>query len=378
MSANVYYPQTLVGDIAAQFGRSEGAAGLVVTLTQLGYGIGLLFVVPLLDILENRRLMLSLVALAAAGLLLAGGAPALPWLISACFLVGIGSVCVQILVPYASYLALPGQEGRVVGLVTAGLMAGIMLARPAASLAASFGGWRTIFFIGFGAMALCGLLIRRHVPQRQPSGKMGYRRALGGMWRALRDEPVLRRRLAYQAALFSTFSMFWTVAPLELAGPDFGLGQRGIAIFALAGAMSVLGAPLGGLLADRGYGRAASGAALALGAASFALTFLFPDARFAALLVFFAAALLLDLALTLSFVIGQRTIFALGETRRGSLNGIFMAGFYSAGAVGSGLGGLLFAHFGWPAAALAGSLVLIAALVFWLTEPRPLTKESHV
>ncbi|OUD10977.1 hypothetical protein BVC71_00405 [Marivivens niveibacter] len=375
-SANVYYIQTLVGEIATDFGHSEGGAGLAVTMTQLSYGLGLLFVVPLLDVVENRRLMLFLAAVALLGLVGAALAPSLWWLFGACFLIGSGSVCVQVLVPYASYLAPRGYEGRVVGIVTGGLMFGIMLARPAASLAASFGGWRSIFFIAAGAIALCMALILRRLPSRQPDVPAKYLSTIRGMLASVRQEPTLRRRLFYQAALFSTFSLFWTVVPLELASADFALGQREIALFALAGAMSVLAAPLGGALADKGHGHLTSGAALFLGIVAFGLTLLPITNQWVGLLVFFIAALLIDLALTVSFVIGQRIIFALGPTRRGSLNGIFMAGFYSAGALGSAVGGLLFAQHGWQPPAVVGIIVLAAALLFWFSDPNNHPKES--
>lgn len=377
-SANVYYIQTLVGGVANEFGRTEGGAGLAVTVTQLSYGLGLLFVVPLLDVVENRRLMLILAAIATLGLIGAAVSPSLWWLFGACFLVGSGSVCVQVLVPYASYLAPRGYEGRVVGIVTAGLMLGIMLARPAASLAASFGGWRSIFVFGVVAMTLCIALILRRLPRRHPDAQTEYLSAIGGMLLAVRREPVLRRRLVYQAALFSTFSLFWTVVPLELAGPDFGLGQREIALFALAGAMSVMAAPLGGFLADRGRGHVTSGGALLLGMLAFVLTLLPKSETWIALALFFVAALLIDLALTVSFVIGQRMIFALGPSRRGSLNGIFMAGFYSAGAVGSAVGGLMFAQHGWRSPAIVAVVVLAATLLFWFSDPNHDSKETRV
>src|SRR6478609_11256766 len=129
VAANIYYAQPLIAPISAALGLSHAAAGLIVTMTQIGYGVGLLFIVPLGDLVENRTLICSVITLGAAALLAAGFAShALPFLIAALF-IGLGSVAVQIIIPYAAHLAPAAIRGRVVN-VSTGLMLGIMLARP--------------------------------------------------------------------------------------------------------------------------------------------------------------------------------------------------------------------------------------------------------
>lgn len=145
VAANIYYAQPLAGPIGDAIGMPPGAAGLIVTLTQAGYGIGLLMIVPLGDLVENRTLTLVLIAIAVLGLLGAAAAShPLPFLLSSA-LIGLGLVAVQVLVPYAAHLADDESRGRTVGYVMGGLMLGIMLARPVASIIADYLSWRAVF-----------------------------------------------------------------------------------------------------------------------------------------------------------------------------------------------------------------------------------------
>ena len=272
IAANIYYAQPLVGPIAAELGLSPQAAGLVVTMTQLGYGAGLLLIVPLGDLIENRKLVLAVIALAAVALAAAAVAThPLPYL-AAALLVGLGSVAVQILVPYAGHLAPERIRGQVVGNVMTGLMLGIMLARPASSFVASVSSWHAVYALSAAIMVGLALVLHRALPVRTPQAKLGYGELLASMVRLARTTPMLRRRALYQAGLFGAFSLFWTTVPLVLAGPAFHLSQSGIALFALAGAAGAVSAPIAGRVADRGWTRPATAVAMLLTAGGFVLT----------------------------------------------------------------------------------------------------------
>jgi len=181
--ANLYYAQTLVGQIGASTGLSSAAAGIIVTITQIGYVAGLLFIVPVSDLTENRRLVtLSLTALIGA-LLAAAFAPNAPVFLAASLLIGLGSVVAQILVPFATYLASEEQRGRVVGSVMSGLLLGIMFARPLASFIASAWRWQAVFAMSAILVAVLAILLARLLPQRRPSSSARYRElivSLGG------------------------------------------------------------------------------------------------------------------------------------------------------------------------------------------------------
>jgi predicted MFS family arabinose efflux permease len=367
-AANLYYVQPLVGLVGADIGLSPRASGLTVTLTQLGYGAGLLLLVPLGDRIENRRLTLGLLGLAAVALLGAGLArQRLPFL-AAALGIGLGTVAVQVLVPYAAHLAPAASRGRAVGNVMSGLMMGIMLARPVAGFITELASWHAVFLLSAAAMLALIAVLAYALPVRQPDLGLSYGNLLVSMGRLVRDTPVLRRRSLYHAALFAAFSAFWTTVPLLLASPAYGLSQGGIALFSLAGAAGAVATPLAGRIADPGHRRTATALAMGLVALAFPLTHLaHPDSTWAlGLLVL--AAIMLDFGVAANLTLGQHAIFALGADIRSRLNGLYMATFFLGGAVGSALGAWAYAYGGWAWVSTFGFTLPILALAYLKTE----------
>jgi len=313
IAANLYYAQPLVGPISAELGLSPRAAGLIVTMTQVGYGIGLLLIVPLGDLFENRKLVMTVIALGAAALLASGLAITPGIFLTAALFIGIGSVAVQILVPYAAHLATDETRGRVVGNVMSGLMFGIMLSRPVSSFLTELTNWRVIFFVSTAMMIVMMVAVRLVLPVSRPTVRPHYFELLGSMARLMITSRVLRRRALYQASLFATFSLFWTTVPLLLAGPDFNMSQAGIALFALAGAAGAVAAPIGGRMADRGWMHPATAIAMASVPVALMLTHLGTMGSVFSLIILVLGAIMLDFGLTCNMVLGQRAIFSLGR-----------------------------------------------------------------
>ncbi|MDE2240234.1 MAG: MFS transporter, partial [Rhodospirillales bacterium] len=207
--ANIYYSQPLIGLIGPALNMQPKVESLIVSLTQLGYAIGLVFLVPLGDLVENRRLVVMTVAAAALPLLFAGLAWNGPVMLVFSVLIGITSVAVQMLIPIAAHLTPEAMRGRVVGLVTSGLLFGILFSRPIASGIAAFTSWRLVFFISAALMAGLALLLSRALPYRRPDVDHHYFALLTSLISLPARFPVLRERAAYQAAAFGGFSLFW-------------------------------------------------------------------------------------------------------------------------------------------------------------------------
>ncbi|CAI6084211.1 MFS transporter [Cohnella sp. JJ-181] len=365
--ANLYYAQTLVGPIGAATGLSAAAAGLIVTLTQIGYVAGLLFIVPLADIVENRRLTVAALAAAVVALIAAAFAPNAQVFLTASLFVGTASVVAQVLVPYAASLSSEAERGRAVGNVMSGLLLGIMLARPVASFIAGIWSWRHVFVASAVAVALLAILLSRKLPARRPAPSVSYGRLVRSLGPLLARTPALRRRALYQAFLFGAFSLFWTVAPLRLADA-YGMSQQGIAWFALVGVGGAVAAPISGRLADKGWSRTLTWLAMSVALLSFLLPYFFHGHSTASLVVLFVSAIALDMAVSGNLVLGQRVVYALGSEARGRLNGLFMSIFFIGGAVGSALGGWAYAHGGWALASLIGAALPLLALLYAFTE----------
>ncbi|MCR6659603.1 MAG: MFS transporter [Asticcacaulis sp.] len=207
-------------------------------------------------------------------------------------------------------------------------------------------------------MVLMGGLLALTLPRRQPDHKVTYVRLIHSLTVLWRAHPTLRLRTFFQACMFCAFSLFWTVAPLELAG-RFHLTQTGIALFALVGATGALAAPLSGRLADAGHTVKATFGALAVGAAAMLVTLL-PSMR--GVIVLALLGVVLDFCVQMNMVQGQRAIYALDPMSRGRVNGIYMAGIFTGGAIGSAVASPLYESGGWEYVALAGGLALLLAL----------------
>jgi predicted MFS family arabinose efflux permease len=358
--ANIYYSQPLLGRISSAFGVSQGRTELVVTLTQLGYAIGLFLLVPLGDLLENRALVSRTLLVTAAALLAAGLAPNFGVFLAVSVVVGISSMVAQILVPYAAHLASPADRGKVVGNVMAGLLLGILLARTVASLVAAAWGWRTIYLASAVLMLVLSLLLTRMLPKRMPEAAGTYPQLMLSTLRLVREEPVLRRRAACQALMFGAFSCFWTSVAFELVQRHH-LGQAGIGIFALVGAAGATAAPLAGRLGDRGHGHVGSGIALALAVVAMVLAGVWAGN----LILLALAGVLLDLAVQSHQVFGQREIYELRGDARARVNTIYMTSIFLGGTVATAISGAIYDSDGWTGVTRLGAGLAFISLGIW-------------
>ncbi len=202
--SNLYYAQPITELIAPGLHMSSGTASLIVSLTQIGYAFGLFFIVPLGDLLENRKLMIvtavvSIASLAAAAVVRTPGL-----FLAVSLLIGFSSVAVQILVPLAAHLAPDHSRGRVVGTIMSGLLLGILLARPLSSVVADAFGWRVVFAGAAVVMTLVTAVLALTIPSRQPDHRATYFALIGSLLHLVRTMPVLRHRAFYQGLMFAS------------------------------------------------------------------------------------------------------------------------------------------------------------------------------
>jgi predicted MFS family arabinose efflux permease len=363
--ANIYYAQPIIGLIAPDIGLSSTLASFIVSLTQIGYAIGLFFLVPLGDLLENRRLMITTTGVAILSLLSAAFAQTPNLFLLASLLVGFSSVAVQILIPLAAHLAPEETRGRVVGSIMGGLLLGILLARPASSLIADHFGWRAVFGTAAAVMLVISVVLATTIPKHQPTHNATYRQLITSLWTLLRKQPVLRQRAFYQACMFATFSLFWTAVPLELAR-NHGLSQSQIALFALVGAIGAVAAPIAGRLADAGHTRVASLCAMLFAALSFLPSLISP---LYAVIGMAVTGIVLDFCVQMNMVLGQRSVYALDAKSRSRLNALYMTSIFIGGAIGSVVASALYDHGGWTWIVIAGSAFPLIALLAFLKNP---------
>ena len=223
--ANIYYAQPLVGPISESFGLDLSSAGVMLTMVMLGYVIGLLFLAPLGDLVENKTLILITLCALIVSLLIAAVAPTATVFIASTLLVGLTAVGTQMMLPVVAHLAPERRRGQIVGTVMSGLLFGILLSRPLATMVAGSFGWRAVFVMS--AVLMFGVLVLMMValPRRKPEHSLTYPTLIHSLWKLMLTTRILQQRSAYQCLLYGSFSLFWTAMPLVLDQPPFSFGH---------------------------------------------------------------------------------------------------------------------------------------------------------
>lgn len=346
---------------------------MVATLTLLGYATGLILLVPLTDLKENRRVVLLTLSGGIIALSAAAVSPSADLFLVAAFAVGASASAIQMIVPIAAALTPEAVRGRVIGNIMSGLTIGILITRPIASLGAEAFGWRGVYGMATAATAAIAFTLYWALPQRHPANGVSYGKIIASLWYLLMSERVLRQRAALQALCMGTFGLFWTAIALRLAAEPFDLSSKGIAAFTLAGAAGAIISPIAGRAGDRGLTRPATLVAhlsiltgLTLAGVAGAGWFGFdpvthPTLALAGLII---AAVLLDLGVFADQTLGRRAVNMLCPEARGRLNGLYTGLFFIGSAVGSGLVGVAWSHSGWTGVCVAG--ITFGAVAFFL------------
>ncbi len=365
--ANVYYAQPLLDAISSEFDMGRSSVGIVITVTQGFYALGLLLLVPLGDLINRRWLIPGQMFLSVIALVTIALAPGAGVLFSGLAVVGLLAVVTQTLVAYAAALALPSARGRIIGLVTSGIVIGILFARSTAGILTDLAGWRSVYLFSAGCLFIIALTLLKFLPQEQHKASLTYIQLLQSVFALYREERVLRIRSLFGLLIFTAFSIFWTALVLPLSMPPLSLSHTVIGAFGLVGVAGALGAARAGRLADRGQGQHTTGIALVILMVSW-LPISYTKQSLAALVV---GIILLDLAVQAVHVTNQSMILKVRPEARSRLTAAYMI-FYSIGsAIGSIASTSLYAHAGWTGVCWLGAGVSAIALLLWVVTSRP-------
>ncbi|MEV7773732.1 MFS transporter [Kitasatospora sp. NPDC086791] len=369
--ANVYYSQPLLDLIARDHGIDPAAIGLVGTLTQIGYALGLLLLVPLGDHVNRRALITSQLGLSVLALVAVALAPSAPLMLAAMAAVGVLAVVAQVVVAHAAALAAPGDQGRVVGTVTGGIVVGILLARTVAGTIGDLAGWRAVYVASAVATAAMALAVAAVLPaeRRRSAERVGYLRLIRSVFTLFAQERVLRVRAVLALLTFTSITVLLTPMVLPLAAPPFSLSHTRIGLLGLAGAAGALGAGFAGRQADRGRADRTAGLGLAAMTVGWLPAALLPHSVWWLVL----AMVVIDYGLQSVHVANQHLLYQIRPEARSRLTAGYML-LYSAGcAAGAILSTVVYEHGGWTSVCALGAATSLAALGYWratTTAPR--------
>lgn len=356
--ANNYYAQPLLPLIGRDLHLGAGLSGLIVTVAQAGYALGLFFLLPLGDLLERRRLVVVLSLATAGGLVWLGTAGSAALLLPAALAVGACSVLAQVLVPFAASLASDHERGQVVGMVMSGLLIGILLARTLAGFLAETGTWRVVYFVAAGAMLAQAAVLWWRLPAWRERTSLHYGSLLGSVVAMMGQEPVLRRRALYGFFSFGTFSVLWTSLAFLLAH-RYHYSSGVIGLFGLAGAAGAVTATVAGRLSDRGHASRSTLAATTL----LALSWLALWAGSSSVVALIVGVVVLDIGAQGLQITNQSEIYRLRPEARSRLTAAYMVTYFIGGAIGSAVSAFLYGHLGWDGVCLVGASFAVADLV---------------
>jgi len=356
--ANLYYSQPLLVQIAQSFHLSPSGAGMIVVVTQIGYALGLILIVPLGDGHERKRLITQTTVFITVTLMAVALAPSFSALLVACLLMGAATTVPQLIVPYTATLAPPARRGRAIGLVMSGLLVGVVLSRSLSGFGA-FLGWRLIFGIAAVAMAMLSAASAFLLPKQSPAQHIPYLVLLRSLYHLWWKEPVLRFHAFLGAMGFAAFSCFWTALIFHFGHLFPAHASRTVGIMGLFGAAGALAAPLSGRLSDKLSARVVNGASLAFVLVSFLVLW----RAHTSLALIALGVVLLDAGVQGSHISNQTRIYALHPDKRNRLTALYMTTYFVGGAVGSFVGSLSWQEGGWPAVCASGATFAMAALV---------------
>lgn len=363
--ANIYYNQPLLGLLVGEFG--ERAALWVPTASLVGYGLGILGLVPLGDSLSRRSLIIGQTLGLAVALLAAALSPNLACLALSSLVIGILASAAQQAVPFAAELAPDATRGSVVGQVMTGLLTGILLARTASGLVGAQYGWRAVFFaaavVALGMAGIAAATLPK-IPQTRP---LRYRALMLSILHLVRSQPVLRRSSLSQGLLFASFNAFWATLALLVEAPPFNLTAAGAGMFGVIGVAGAFVAPLSGRFTDRRGPRPMVVAGALFVVAAFAVLW---EGGAGSLIAVGLGVLLIDIGLNAALIATQTRVYALVPTARGRINTVLFTVMFVFGALGAFAGSQAFLMAGWSGVCAVGILLAGAGFLVNLLEPR--------
>lgn len=365
--ANIYFAQPLLDELSNDFAIDQSIIGLIITITQIFHGLGLLLLVPLGDLLNQGHLIIGQMLLSIVALLIVGTATYVAVLFAGIALVGLLAVVTQSMVAFAATMASSTERGRVVGIVTSGIVIGILLARTFAGLLTDLAGWRSVYLVSAALLLLMVGLFLKVLPKGEREVKsLSYWQLIQSVFTLFIQERTLRIRSVIAMLIFADFSILWTPLVLPLSAPPLSLSHSVIGAFGLVGVAGALAAAHAGKLADRGYGQKTTGIALML----LLLSWLFINYLEQSLWALVVGIVLLDLAVQAVHVTNQAMILPLRTEARSRLTAGYMV-FYSIGSAGGSIASTqTYVLFGWEGVSFLGASISTIALLFWAMTKR--------
>ncbi|MCH7385436.1 MFS transporter [Acinetobacter dispersus] len=366
-----YYSQPLIHSIQQYFAVTEGQAALTVTFAQVSYALGLLFIVPMGDVVNKTKFIPLLMVLCAVGLFISAFSINLPMLWLGTVMAGLFSVAAQVLIPLATMTVKPEKTGEVIGFLMSGLLVGILLSTSLAGLFSNLFHWKVIYVVSGILMLILAYALKSRLPYAMRM-KMNYSQVFASMAQLLKQEKRLVLRALAGGFAFAAVSILYSTIALLLTSAHH-LQDLLIGMVPLVGIFGALSTQYIGKYADQGYTNQLTWIGCGLFIVSW-ICFYFGQSVLFSYILGFA---LIQLALALVHTSNQSVIFRLRPDAKSRINAIYMTAYFTGGACGSALGIFAWNHGGWSMTCLAGISLVFACMLFSLFDYL-LTKRNSI
>lgn len=362
--ANLYYIQPLLADVALDFSVSAGEIGIIATIIQVGYALGLFLFIPLGDIKERKRLIFSLLGVVVIGLIGVALSKNIIMLGAACFIFSLTTVIPQLVLPLTAQLAKPEERGQSVGIVMSGLSAGILLARTVSGVIGDMFGWRIMFWVAAGLMLLLAVILKIFLPVCKPvsSADVSYGQLLKSLWTLFIEQPDLRRASLFGAMTFGTFSAFWSTLAFFLKEPPYYFTAQIIGLFGLVGIIGILYTPIAGRIVDKKTPAVVGFFSGVITLIAFIVLWQLGSYIWGLIL----GVMLLDIGTRGASISNQSRVYGLIPEARNRLNTIYMVSYFLGGALGTYLGSTAWNIMQWDGVFLVGSIMTFIGILTFL------------
>ncbi|EAL64130.1 hypothetical protein DDB_G0286749 [Dictyostelium discoideum AX4] len=363
--SNLYYAQPLLNEFVKEFNISNSVASLITMAVQLGYALGLSLISILGDSMSKKKLTLVLSLITCGSLFGIATSPHIISVIIFHFIVGASTIIPYIAIPLAMDMTNPSDRSSIVGVLLSSVFVGLLGARVLSGVIGYLFGWRTVFYFAGVTMFIISSLLFYFLPYTpRNQNTMPYNKLLISVYEFLKKEKVLRQTCFIGSMVFSTFSILWTTLSFRLNEEPYEYPCAFIGLFGLIGMAGAISSPLSGRLAER-FGINRLMIVYLLICAVGYLILMFFDYHIIGLIV---GIFILDLGVQSCHISNQSRNNLLSsslqdDTSKYNINTIYMASYFIGGSIGSGLSGVIFAHFGWAGSSIVALLFLSLGLI---------------
>lgn len=358
--ANLYYNQPLLNRISADLGVSEFTANLIPMTTQIGYALGLLFIIPLGDLYNRKHIIVVNFLLLMIATCSIASSSSVPYILAASLVMGICSVMPQIFIPIAAQFSLPENKARNVGMMVSGLLTGILGSRVVSGFVGEYWGWRTMYYIAAVLMLLCIFLVLRALPVMPSNFKGTYGGLMKSLFTLYREHPAIRMVSARAGCCFGSFLALWACLAFKLSGEPFHAGNNVIGMLGLCGIAGALTASFVGSLVQKLGVRFFTYLGCVLMILAWVVMYVFQNFYIG----FIVGIMVIDIGMQCVQISNQTCALSMAPKATNRVNTIFMTTYFVGGSLGTFLAGTCWHAWGWTGVTGAGiGLAAVSLLI---------------